>query len=130
MALVRGIQSVLVAVIAFVVALAALAVPAEAAPARSIDVLGFQDAHEFEPQTWKDGHEYGGIARLATVLAAACAEDPHAITAFGGDHPRASALGQHRARQLARPLTVLSTLWVNSPLIGPMELEIKASWRL
>ncbi|WP_250506206.1 5'-nucleotidase C-terminal domain-containing protein [Bowdeniella massiliensis] len=48
----------------------------------------------------------------------------------GGDHPRASALGQHRARQLAKPLTVLSTLWVNSPLIGPMEVEIDRSWRL
>ncbi|SEA48975.1 5'-nucleotidase [Bowdeniella nasicola] len=93
MALVRGIQSVLVAVIAFVVALAALAVPAGAAPARSIDVLGFQDAHEFEPQTWKDGHEYGGIARLATVLAAARAEDPHAITAFGGDQVGGTLFG-------------------------------------
>ncbi|MFP7696446.1 5'-nucleotidase C-terminal domain-containing protein [Trueperella sp. LYQ143] len=51
----------------------------------SVDVLAIQDAHEVEQRTWKDGSKHGGLAQLATVLAAQRAASANTITAFGGD---------------------------------------------
>lgn len=51
----------------------------------SVDLLAIQDAHEAEQRTWKNGSKHGGIAQLATVLAAQRAANPNTITAFGGD---------------------------------------------
>lgn len=59
--------------------------PERSTSVTSVDILAFQDAHEFEQRTWKDGTKHGGIAQLATVLNTARGQAEHSITAFGGD---------------------------------------------
>lgn len=73
-------------------AVAAESVPPEQAVA-SGDVVYFQDMKEFEPRTWDDGSQQGGIAYLATALETLREEEGDPIVAFGGELAAGSLFG-------------------------------------